>query len=174
MTMKTAERPLKLYELTDAYRALEDILALDEAERVDWQEVLDRIGEQVEDKILSIARLVQNFKASEEAYKAEAERLQKRAKSMADRAAWLKDYAKNAMIELDIEKVEGTPGVRLQQNSQPSVEITVGVDALPERYIRHIEYDEANRQQMIEDWKAGGWMDVPGVILSRGKHIRIG
>ena len=174
MTMKTAERPLKLYELADAYRSLEDILALDEAERADWQEVLDRIGEQVEDKIRAIAKLVRNFQSSEEAYKAEAERLQKRAKLMADRAEWLKGYAKNAMIEADIPKIEGAPGVRLHLNSQPSVEITVGVDALPERYVRHIEYDEANRQQMIEDWKAGGWVAVEGVILSRGKHIRIG
>lgn len=174
MTMKAVDRPLKLYELAEAYRALEDILALDEAERADWQEALDRIGGQIEDKLLSIARLVQNFRASEEAYKAEAERLVKRAKSMADRAEWLKGYAKNAMLEADIPEVKGTPGVRLQLNSQPSVEITVGVDALPERYIRHISYDEANKQAMIDDWKAGGWVAIDGVALYRGKHIRIG
>ena len=174
MTTRSTDRPLRLYELTQAYQALEDILALDEAERADWQEALDRIGEQVEDKLLSIARLVQNFRASEEVYKAEAERLHKRAKGMADRAEWLKGYAKNAMLETGLDKVEGTPGVRLQLNSQPSVEITIGVDALPGRYIRHIEYDEPNKQAMIDDWKAGGWVGVDGVALYRGKYIRIG
>ena len=173
MTMQTTERPLKLYELTEAYRILEDLLALDEATREEWQEALDRVGEQIEDKILAIAKLIRNFQVSEDAYKAEADRLLKRAKTINDRAEWLKGYIKNAMLDTELVKVEGTPGVRLQSNSSPSVEITVGVEALPKRYRRHVEYDEADKSKMIEDWRAGGWVSVPGVSLYRGKHIRI-
>ena len=165
--------PLKLYELSEAYRVLEDILSADEAEKEEWQSALDGIGEQFEDKVRAIARLIKNYQASSEAYKAEADRLQKKAKSMTERANWLKDYIKEAFLQTGHDKVEGTPGVKLHTNPQPSVEVTVGVEALPERYRKHIEYDEPDKALMLHDWKSGGWINVPGVTITQGKHIRI-
>ena len=74
------------------------------------------------DKVGAIVSFIKNTKAEQEAFEAEAERLAKRATTLAKRQQWLKDYIKCEMTRQQMSK-SGTElhGARIQANGQPSM-----------------------------------------------------
>lgn len=99
---------MRLYELADNYRQVEDMLnatcdaafngdeqAADETQI--WKDTLDSINAPLEEKALAVAALIRERKAAAEAIKAERQRLEKRQRAAERAEESLRSYLAGAM-----------------------------------------------------------------------------
>lgn len=168
------EKAITLYDIAEAYKLLDLFLASDVEDRGEWQLALDNIADQFTTKAQNIARLVRNYQATEAAYQTEAERLEKVARSYANRSKWLLDYLRGNMVTAGLDKVDGVPSVRLQKNSVPTVEITIPAELFDTRYTRVVTTIAYDKEKIVREWRAGEWTHIDGVNITVGYHVRIG
>jgi septal ring factor EnvC (AmiA/AmiB activator) len=161
---------VKLYELTEKYAELAQILANDETQMEVLGDTLQALEDALETKVENIVKLIRNTEADIEALKAEEKRLSDRRKRLEAKRDWLKEYLAEQFDASGIEKVK-TPlfTASLQRNSQPSVKI------VNEREIPQVfwipQAPVLDKKSIIEYAKTAD--AVPGVELVYGKHLRI-
>lgn len=188
---------LKLYEIMDEYKALEDMLSqMDENEIAvsiaDIQNLLNPLNDTLNNKLEMCGRYIKNLDAERCAIKAERERLQKREKSLQNEINSIKSYT---LMELEQNGIQTSKGellkVSWQQNSVPSVEVD-DVTVVPREYLKEVTtikdgvveigtevYLFDGNTVMKADKKAIGKrykelnFTVPGCNVEIGKHIRI-
>lgn len=168
---------LKLYELTDSYKQIADMIdesAPDEA----LQMALKQIGGAIQEKAANIAKLVKSIEFETKAIKEEEERLAKMRLSREKSVVWLKDYLKAGLNAANIKKIEKTIPtgytVALQKNGRGTLTI-LDEKKVPAKYITIIppvpEQRVPNKELIEKDIKAGKtftWADY-----EVGEHIRI-
>lgn len=88
---------MKLYELTEQYEEVINLLYDGETDEQTILDTLESIEGEIEDKADNYARIIKNLSAEAEMVKAEADRLNRRRKSLEDRADWLKKTLKANM-----------------------------------------------------------------------------
>ena len=87
---------MKLYELTEQYEEVINLLYDGETDEQTILDTLESIEGEIEDKADNYARIIKNLTAEAEMVKAEADRLNRRRKSLEDRAGWLAEkYAES-------------------------------------------------------------------------------
>ena len=165
----------KLYELTNRYSIIRDMLDRDTQEitREEINESLSSIEDDIRLKIGSIGKLVLELKSDIVAVKAEEDRLARRRQGYTSKMEWLKLYLLAEMTSTNIVKVKEDVISVSVQNSPPSCEVTE-LEQIPEQYIRVIpEQHEADKRLIIEHFKDTGEI-IPGVDLIRDKkHVVI-
>lgn len=87
----------KLYELSEEYLQLLDMLEDEEVDEEVVRDTLEGIEGEFEEKADAIAMTIQEAKADAEKINQEIQRLQGRKKACENRAEWLKRYLENAM-----------------------------------------------------------------------------
>lgn len=162
-----------IYELTDDYAAkltelgelLQDGHEVSNEQVIWLLELQDNIGA----KVVNIGKYVKNLDASSSAISAEVARLQARKRGIDNHIKALKDASVAAMTLLNVDKVhDDIMPVRLQANSQYSVFVE-SVDSLPDKY-KQVSYT-ADKKALLADKDS---LDVQGVTITKGRHIRFG
>lgn len=131
-------KPLNLYQLTSELEALEDALLASGGEITEaMDERFDDLLDARADKIEGYLAMIRKFEASEEAIKAERQRLQNAERAMKNAARSLKDRLAESMRRRGEDVHETRLGkVRLQQASRRSIIVDVDEEDLPERFRR--------------------------------------
>lgn len=119
---------MKLYELTERYEEVTSLLYDGETDEQTILDTLESIEGEIEDKADNYARIIKNLSAEAEMVKAEADRLDRRRKSLEARANWLKRILKanmefigktkfkTALFSFSISKNGGTQPMTITEN----------------------------------------------------------
>ena len=162
---------MKLYELREEYLDIIDELESSDSPEIEegLHDRLAKISEAIEVKADNIARMIANYNADAEAYKAEAQRLTDRRRTAERRAESLKGYLFGELKSIGVDKVKGelfTVGI---QKSPPSAK-PINPSLIPEDY--WIEQEpKLDTSKLRDDLKSG--KEIPGAELHQGEHIRI-
>lgn len=159
---------MKLYELTQNYLNLQELLDNPEVPQEVITEALNNVGDQIEDKAENIAKLIKTIEVDVNGFKEEEKRLAEKRKSLENRVKSLKSYLEGAMIAANKEKFKGKLFSFNIQNNPPSVNISDG-KLLPEEYWK-IEKSE-DKSKIKEALKGG--IEVPGAELVVSRSLRI-
>ncbi|EAV9812281.1 siphovirus Gp157 family protein, partial [Listeria monocytogenes] len=112
---------MKLYELTDNYLRLQELLEENETEAV--MDTLDAITDGFHDKAENIAKIIKSLAADAEMAGTEAKRLLKRKQALENNVQKLKTYLQTEMERMEIRKINSTLFTIQIQKNPVSVEI---------------------------------------------------
>lgn len=164
-------KTLSLYEMSNQYQFLITDLYDYETGVVNETalEKLNALNDTIEEKCINISKLFQSLQATQEAIKAEKDRLAKREKAFKNQAERLKEYLKMNMERCEIKKIECTEFTISLQKNPASIQV-ICEDEIPAEYDKPVKR-EIDLLKIREDLKNG--VDIPGVCLAQGSSIRI-
>lgn len=159
-----------LYELSEMYMNIWDLVGDDEADLDSLEKALQTVESELSDKAENIARLVKNIEANAEVIKAEETRLAKKRKTLENKKDWFKSYLENQLKTIGKEKIEGQLfTVRLQKNP-PSVNV-LNEDKIPDKYWKVVTERNLDRKSLLADLKAE--IKIEGAEIKQEKSLRI-
>lgn len=147
-----------LYELTDAYRTLMDMLQDPECDEQAVLDTMEGIDGEFEIKAEGYAKIIQQLSSDAAALKAEASRLSERRATIEKRVDWLKETLKHAMIETGKTKFKTQLFSFGVQKNPPSV--ILETDDIPERFLIHVD-PKVDKAAISEALKSGE--DLSGI-----------
>ena len=160
---------MNLYELTENYRNLQDLLENPEIDQDLIINALDEVGEQLEEKAENVAKLIKTMEVEVTGYKTEEKRLADRRKALENRISGLKSYIDAAMKSTGKKKFKGQLFSFNIQKNPPSVNI-IDDTLIPKEYF--IEQDPVlDKKTVLTELKNG--VIVPGTELSQTESLRI-
>lgn len=159
---------MKLYEIADRYKNLEELVGNEGIPQNMVLSALAEVQEEFEVKADNLVRIIRNYEAECEAYKLEEKRLADKRKAAENKIQNLKDYLKSNMIILDKKKIKTSLFNLNIQNSQPSVEL-VNEELIPQEYI--VVKKEVAKKPLLEALKQG--IEVPGATIRQSQNLRI-
>lgn len=162
-----------IYELTDDYAAKLDELGdmILDGQEVSIEQSISILGLQddIKNKVINIAKYSKGVSATSDALKKEIAKLTARKKANDEFLEKLKASAMAAMALLKTDKIaDDIMPVRLQNNSQYSVTVD-NIGCLPDKYLSVVV--SANKRAILEDKDS---LDIQGVTITKGQHIRFG
>lgn len=171
--MAAAERLTTLYSLSDRWNRILDLLETVEENPEHTAELeveLDRIAGDIRHKAESIAGLVTHLEGLAAIRKAEANRLQQRAKVCEARAERLRDYLRNNMEAIGQTRID-TDRFTLSLRSYPHVEVTDASD-VPAEYHRVRIVDDVDKKAVLSAFRRDGEL-VPGTEIVHTAKVQI-
>ena len=160
----------KLYELTEMYQNIWDLVSDDETDLDTLEIALSQIEDNIEIKAESMAKLVKGIDGDVIALKAEEERLAKRRKALENKQSNIKLFLENQLKQMGLDKVE-TPLFKVSiQNNPPSVNI-LDEDLIPEQYKKTVTTTSLVKNDILKALKEG--QVIEGAELKQGKSLRI-
>ena len=157
---------MKLYELPESLATLESLVEEEAIDENGLRIAIDLLGEQVEQKMDGIVRLVRNWEAEADAIDGEVWRLQGRSTALRNQSKRLREYAVNCLKAANRFKVT-LPIATAYIGKSESVEITAPAEALPARYVKVvIEPDKAAIKRALR----GGEV-IEGAALVQKEHL---
>ena len=162
---------IKLYELTDAYKTLWDLVDDNDSDLAMVEAALQTVEATIEVKAANIVTFLKSLDSDAKAIKEEEFRLYARRKTIENKHAGMKHYLKEQMELIGIEKLKvATHSISLQ-NNPPALQI-LDADVIPQKFLTLIpERYEPRKKDITDAIKAGE--EVPGCELTRGRGIRI-
>lgn len=165
---------MRLYDITDEYRALLEQYCDPELSQEELDVVADELAEkdaEWSDKARAVYGYMREQQESAEGVKSEIERLLKLQASHANAADRMKRYLQGEMIRLGLGKQDlGICKMWIQDNT-PSVVVDAEVDGIDPEYVRVVpEKREIDKKRIAEDLKAG--VEIPYAHLEATKSIR--
>lgn len=158
----------KLYELSQNYKNLEELLDNPDIAEEVIKEALSELDEEWETKAENLAKLIKSFDVDVKGLKEEEQRLVARRKSLENRIAGLKTYIEDNMKAVGKDKIKGKVFTLAIQNNPPSVEI-VDDFMIPEKYF--VVKKEIAKKEILNDLKQG--IEVPGAQINQTASLRI-
>ena len=158
---------MKLYELTEIYLNL-----LEMAEQLDqetFQNTLESIQEELEDKVEHTAKFIRCLEADIAAIKAEEKRLADRRRALEEKADRAKDYLKDQLMKAGIERVKRPTITVSIQNNPPSLDV-IDETLIPDDFLIP-QPAKIDKKTILERLKNGE--EVPGVTMKQTKGLRI-
>ena len=159
---------MKLYELTQNYLNLLDLLENPEVPKEDIEAALEEVEGNFEDKAENIVKLIKSIESDIKGYKEEESRLSTRRKALENKVQGLKEYIQSSMKALGKEEIKSKLFTLKIQTNQPSL-IIDDIDKLPKEYKRTVE--ESDNKKIKEDLLNN--LKIPGARLERGESLRI-
>ena len=160
----------KLYELTEVYKNIWDLVGDDEQDLTTLETALKQVEDNIEIKAENIAKLMKSIDADAEVIKIEEQRLAKRRKALENKREGMKSYLEAQLKEMGVDKVQGTLiSVRLQKNP-PSVNV-LNESLIPEKYWKTIVTKSLDKKSMLDDLKAD--VKIKGAEIKQEKSLRI-
>ena len=162
-----------IYELTSDYESklsqLGEMLIdggnVTNEQAIELLDLQDNIGA----KVVNIGKFVKNLDASSDAIAKEIARLTAKKRGIDNHVRALKDASVAAMTLLGVDRVQDdVMPVRLQDNSQYSVTVD-NIGCLPDKYLSVVV--SANKRAILDDKDS---LDIQGVTITKGQHIRFG
>lgn len=160
---------MRLYELTENYKNLQELLENPDIPQEMILESLNSIEGDIFTKLENIVKLLRSIEADIKIIKEEKQRLSAKQSSLENRCVNLKTYVEGALKALGKDKVKsGLFTLSIQKN--PSSVNVVDFKAIPEGYLKFKEPD-IDRKAILEDLKQG--RTVPGAELIQTEGLRI-
>ena len=160
----------KLYELTEMYQNIWELVADDETDLDTLEIALSQIEDNIELKAESMAKLVRGIDGDVAALKEEETRLAKRRKALENKQTNIKLFLENQLKQMGLDKVE-TPLFKVSiQNNPPSVNI-LDEDLIPEQYKKTVTTTSLVKNDILKALKEG--QVIEGAELKQGKSLRI-
>ncbi|ENI8396745.1 siphovirus Gp157 family protein [Listeria monocytogenes] len=157
---------MKLYELTDNYLRLQELLEENKTEAV--MDTLDAITDGFHDKAENIAKIIKSLAADAEMAGTEAKRLLKRKQALENNVQKLKTYLQTEMERMEIRKINSTLFTIQIQKNPVSVEIVD--DSLLQAFFL-LQEPKIDKKSIAEILKSGE--EVKGARLVESESIRI-
>ncbi|AXG97799.1 siphovirus Gp157 family protein [Clostridium botulinum] len=158
----------RLYELTQNYNNLLDLVDNPEVPAEMLKESLDNIGEEINIKLENVAKVIKSIEVDTKGLKEEEKRLADRRKSLENRISSLKEYAENSMRTTRITKIKGKVFTLGIQKNPASIDV-VDEDNIPDKYF--ITEKKLVMKDVLEVLKRGE--KVPGAKLKQSESLRI-
>ncbi len=160
---------MKLYELSQNYLNLQELLENPEVPQEMVIAALDEVGEQFEDKVENIAKLIKTMEVDIKGFKEEESRLSDRRKSLENRVKGLKEYIDGAMKATGKLKIKGKLFSFNIQKNTPSLEV-VNEELVP-RELFKVQDPVLDKKEALARLKAGE--DIPGLSIKQTESLRI-
>jgi len=163
---------VKLYELTEQYEMLQEMMYDPEVDEQVLHDTLEAIWGEIEEKADGYAKIIFSMKADVEKLRAEEQRLETRRRSLEQRSKWLKDILESNMREIGKTKFKTALfSFNIQKNGglQPLV-IDGVLEDIPGKYLTPqppVPNNEAIRALLAE--KQVDWAHLE----PRGESLRI-
>ena len=163
---------MKLYELTEEYQALQEMVYDPEVDEQTLKDTMEAVWGEIEEKADGYAKIIFGIKADVEKLQAEERRLNARRQRLENRAKWLKDNLEANMREVGKTKFKTALfSFNIQKNGgvEPLV-ITGALEDIPGKYLIQqppVVNNEAVRRLLAErpvDWAH---------LEPRGESLRI-
>ena len=160
---------MNLYELTENYRNLQELLDNPEIDQEIITNALDEVGEQLEEKAENIAKLIKTLEVEVNGYKTEEKRLADRRKTLENRITGLKSYIDAAMKATGKKKFKGQLfSFNIQKN--PRSDNITDSTLIPKEY--YIQQEPLlDKKTVLAELKNG--VIVPGAELLQTESLRI-
>lgn len=160
---------MKLYEISQRYRNLEELLDNPDIPRGAVQDSLNEIGEEFETKAENIAKLIKNMDGDIEILKSEEKRLSSKRKAIENNQKRLKDYLDAEMKATGKTLIKGTIFKLAIQKNAPSVNV-IDEKLIPESY--WVEQEPVlDKKTLLVALKNGE--EIPGVEIKQTESLRI-
>jgi hypothetical protein len=167
--VRLAERSTTLYELSEDYLRVLDLLDADADEALEIE--LDHIAGKIAQKAEAIAGLVTHIDGMAAMRKAEAQRLRDRAAADEKHALRLRSYLQEHMQAIGTERIETARfTVSIRQNP-PAIEVLEEA-LVPNEFIRTVTTTSVDKRAILEGLKTDGVVP-PGVEVVRRKRLDI-
>lgn len=160
---------MKLYELTQNYLNLQELLEDPTVPIEVINAALSEVGEQLEDKAENIAKLIKTMEVEVTGYKEEEARLAARRKSLETSTKNLKAYLEEAMRAVNKHKIRGKLFSFSIQKNPASVEV-LDESVIPKELF-NTPAPVLDKKETLIRLKAGE--EVPGVVLKQSESLRI-
>ncbi len=160
----------KLYELTEMYQNIWDLVADEEVDLDTLETALSQVEDNLETKAESMAKLVKGIDGDVTALKEEENRLAKRRKALENKQTNIKQYLQNQFNVMGIDKVKTSLFTVALQNNPPSVNI-LDEDLIPEQYKKTVTTTSIVKKDILDALKLGELIE--GAELKQGKSLRI-
>ena len=163
---------MKLYELTEQYQALQEMVYDPEVDEKTLKDTMEAVWGEIEEKADGYAKIIFGIKADVEKLQTEERRLNARRQRLENRAKWLKDNLEANMREVGKTKFKTALfSFNIQKNGgvEPLV-ITGALEDIPGKYLipqPPVTDNEAIRKLLAErpvDWAH---------LEPRGESLRI-
>lgn len=162
---------LKLYELSDAYKNLWNMVDDEETDLTLVEQALQTVEGAIETKAGNIAIFIRNLDAEAKLIKEEEDRLKSRRQAIENKRDRIKEFLQFSLEKIGLDKVKTATHTIAIQSNPPAVQIT-NEEQIPGRFLTLIpERYEVNKKAISEALKDGE--EVPGAVLTRGRSLRI-
>lgn len=169
---------MKLYEMGAQYAEIEKLLeqAEDESAIEALTIALDDMDEDLDEKLLSIGKLIESHRTEAAAIKEVADRQAKRAKQAIARAEWLEQYAMRTMKATNHTKIVSPELTMRIKRGSGAVDV-FDAAAVPSQFIKVVEVREVSKadlRQTLLGMEAQGVDPVlPGARLVFNEKLEV-
>lgn len=160
----------KLYELTEMYENIWELIGDDEVDLDSLELALESIEDNIEVKAESMAKLIKEIDGDMATLKEEEQRLAKKRRTLDNKQKNIKSYLENQLTVMGKDKVKTPLFTVAMQNNPPSVKF-IDEDLIPEQYKERIETIKIPKKAILDDIKAG--IEVPGTEFVQTRSLRI-
>ena len=160
---------MKLYELTENYLNLQELLENPEVPQELITSALEQVGEELEVKAENIAKLIKSLEVDIAGFNGEEKRLSTQRKALENRVKNLKEYLDGAMKLTGKRKFKGKMFSFNIQPNTPSVEV-LNEKLIPKKYFIE-KAPVLDKTTILNDFKNGE--DIPGVKIKQTESLRI-
>jgi phage host-nuclease inhibitor protein Gam len=159
----------KLYEISDRYKNIQELLDNPDLPEVDILQALSKIDEEFDTKAENIAKLISALNSDIDGMAKEIKRLQNRKSVMEHRADDLKSYIYEHMKALNKKKIKGKLFTLSIQKNSPSVSV-IDEGAVLGQY-KIPQPPKLDKKAILTDLKRDKKID--GVEIKQGTSLRI-
>lgn len=159
----------KLYELTEHYNNLLDLINNDEVPKELIEKALSEVNEEFEVKAENIAKLIKSLEVDINGYKEEEKRMSTQRKYLENKISNLKEYLDGSMKALKKQKIKGKVFTLTIQKNPPSVEIS-DLKAIDSKYLIQQE-PTVDKKAILDDLKNN--IEVTGATIKQTESLRI-
>lgn len=158
---------MKLYELTESWAMLQDLIDTAEADDEQIIAALENIDEAIDQKADGYGRMIKNLQAQAEVVKVEEKRLAAKRQTLENQAKRLQKHLEAAMIATNKRKINTELFVFSVQKNAPSLD-DFDESIVPEAYWKVTR--SIDRPALLKAVKDG---EVEGIELKQTESLRI-
>ncbi len=158
----------KLYELTEMYRNVWDLVGDEEADLDSLENALQGIEDNINSKAENTAKLIKNIDGDIKTLREEERRLQARRRALENKQKNIKEYLEIQLKNMGVDKVKTPLFTVAIQNNPQSVDI-VDENLIPEDFIQYKK--SISRRDILKALKEG--KEIPGATIKQTRSLRI-
>lgn len=142
----------KLYELTEIYENVWEMVNDEEVDLDELEETLKIIEDSIEAKAENTAKLIKSIEGNVETLREEEKRLYSKRRALENKIKGLKGYLEHELTIMGKDKVQGKLFTVAMQNNPPTVKF-IDEDIIPEKYKERSEVVEIPKRAILNDIK---------------------
>jgi len=158
---------MKLYELTEGYCNLMELLTDESIDNVVVEDALREMDASIEDKAEGYAKIRLSLEAEIVICETEVERLQKMIKIRKNRSKFLLDYLAEALTVMNKTEVSTSIGKWFFRRNPPAVKV-LDEKLIPQEYWVQAE-PRLSKEMLQRDLRKN--KVIPGVVMEQGKSL---